>query len=335
MHEISAARIVCTNSNTRRYGMKRGWLKYLAVGAGLYLLPCLATLVIRKNIPETDMEMFDSGIIVYIDENGGAEPVDLEAYLVGVVAAQLPADRQPGNDWLEALKCQAVLARTQAMRAIGSKTETAAAALNLNYFSDAMLRETYGSGYEAGRQALVKAVTGTAEEVLTCEGELAVPAYFFCSNGRTRSAEDVWGSAIACLSPVDSSADTTCENYRSEVTMTVEECIARLQKTWTDFEAAPEGFKDTVQILQKDGSGYVTHIQMGNRAFTGEEVRRALGLNSASFEVRAKSKTITFEVTGVGHGVGMSQWGAREMALEGKGYREILEWYFPGAQVMP
>ena len=315
--------------------MKQRWFKLLLIAAGLYLLPWLTTLLIRKNIPETDTPVFDSGITVYMGDGSGAQALDLDEYLTGVVAAQLPEGYLPGDYPGEALKCQAVLARTHAMNIIGSRTQITAGELGQEYFSLNVLREKYGSGYAAAYRQLAAAVCGTSEEVLTYDGKPAMPAYFYCSNGMTRSAETVWGSAIAYLTPVESSADTDCKEQRSQVTMTIADCIRKLQESRPDFQASAEGLKDTVQILQKDDSGYVTRIQMGNTEFSGEELRSALGLSSADFEVRVKSRTITFDVTGVGHGVGLSQWGARAMALEGKGCREILAWYFPGTEVKP
>ena len=117
------------------------------------------------------------------------------------------------------------------------------------------------------------------------------------------------------------------------MTMDVEECIQRLKAGDSDFEASAQTFKDTVQILEKDESGYVLSIQLGNKTFSGEQLRSLLDLPSAAFEVRAKRKTITFDVTGCGHGVGLSQQGALIMAEEGRNYEEILTWYFPGAGI--
>lgn len=308
--------------------MKRKGVRLFLLCVGLYLIPCVATLFIRKNIPEIDDQAFDSGILVYISNGAGVREMDLDEYLVGVVAAAMPGDYP-----LEALKAQAVILRTYLMNIIGDRRSVEATELNQVYYGEETLREKYGSAYDVYISNLTEAVVSTTEEVLTCEGQPVTPVFFRCSNGRTRNAADVWNSEISYLVAVDSSQDTQCEDYRSTVTMSLEECISRLSESYPDFEANVDSFKDTVQILQKDGSGYVTRIQMGNKEFSGEELRYVLGLASASFEVKAKSKSITFEVTGSGHGVGMSQWGARAMALEGKGYADILAWYFPGTNI--
>ncbi len=303
-------------------------LRLLAICIGLYLIPCIITLFIRKNIPETDIKTFDSGIYVYVSNGSSVQELDLDEYLLGVVAASMPA-----NYPLEALKAQAVISRTYMMNIIGERKSVEASELNQAWYSDAVMREKYGKDYAAFYKNLSEAAVDTTEEVLTYEEKPITPVYFRCSNGRTRSCADVWGSSIPYLVSVESSADTQCDEYKSEVTLSVEECIRQLKMKYSDFEADAAGFKDTVQILEKDGAGYVTKIQMGNREFSGEDLRYALNLASASFEVRAKSKTITFDVTGVGHGVGLSQWGAKALAEEGKGYRDILSYYFPGTEI--
>ena len=304
------------------------WSAVFCVCLGFYLIPCIVTLFIRKNIPEDDVKTFDSGIFVYISQGDYVQEMDMEEYLVGVVAAQIPADYP-----LEALKTQAVIARTYIMNVVGDRKAVEATELNQEYCSMDVLREKYGSDFEEVRQKLVRAVCDTTEEVITYEDRQVTPVFFRCSNGKTRNAADVWGSDIPYLVSVDSSADTECEDASTQVTLSVEECIQKLKAKYSDFEAQAEGFKDTVQILQKDGAGYVTKIQMGNMEFLGEELRYIFSLPSASFEVRAKSRVITFTVTGIGHGVGLSQWGAKAMAEEGQGYLDILAWYFPGTAV--
>lgn len=303
-------------------------LKLVILCIVLYLIPCIATLFIRKNIPETDAATFDSGIYVYVGNGSSVSELDFDEYLVGVVAASMPADYP-----LEALKAQAVISRTCMMNIIGERKSVEASELNQPWYSDALMREKYGGDYAAYYKNLVEASTDTTEELLTYEEKPVTPVFFRCSNGMTRNCSDVWGSDIPYLVSVESSADTACGDYKSEVTLTIEECIRQLKMKYSDFEADVEGFKDTVQILAKDGAGYVTKIQMGNKEFSGEDLRYALNLPSASFEVRAKSKTITFDVTGVGHGVGMSQWGAKAMAEAGQGYRDILSYYYPGTEI--
>lgn len=309
--------------------MRRKCIQFVFIGLTLYLIPCLATLLIRKNIPESDIGMFDSGIIINMSNGDTTEKMDMDEYLIGVVAAQMPGDYP-----VEALKAQAVIARTCLMNTIGSRKSVEAAELNQSYYTDNILREKYGSDYDLWYSNLVQAVVSTTEEILTYEGRQVTPVFFRCSNGKTRSAQDAWGRAIPYLVSVDSSEDINCEEYQSQVIMGNEECISRIKSCYPDFEANAETLKDTVQILAKDSSGYVTKIQIGNMEFSGEDLRYALDLNSASFDVKAKSKKITFDVTGIGHGVGMSQWGARVMAESGKEYSEILSWYFPGTSVV-
>ena len=308
--------------------MKQKLFPVIVIGIILYLIPWAVTLCIRKNIPEEKGETFDSGIRVYLSSGDQVSSMDLDEYLVGVVAAQISGDSP-----LEALKAQAVIARTCAMNIIGERKSVEATELNLPYYSDLVLRREYGENYSTYIAAVAEAVAGTTEEILTYEGGSVTPVFFKCGSGKTRDAKDVWGSPIPYLICVDSGWDTSCEVCPQEITMDVERCIELLKAGFKDFQASPETFKDTVQILERDGSGYVTRIQMGNCELTGEDVRTALNLPSSDFEVRAKSKAIIFKVTGIGHGVGLSQWGACAMAREGQGYEQILAWYFPGTAI--
>lgn len=308
--------------------MRQKLMRVLFMCGALYMIPCILTMLIRKNIPETDGKTFDSGILVYISQGSEMEAMDLEEYLVGVVSAQIPADYP-----LEACKAQAVIARTHVMNIMGSRTSAAASELGQAYDSRETILEKYGTKASGYYETLVQAVTATSEEVLTFDGALAETVYFYGGTGKTRNAADVWGSEIPYLSAVESPEDGEAQENQTQVTMDVEECIQRLKAGDSDFEASAQTFKDTVQILEKDESGYVLSIQLGNKTFSGEQLRSLLDLPSAAFEVRAKRKTITFDVTGCGHGVGLSQQGALIMAEEGRNYEEILTWYFPGAGI--
>lgn len=302
-----------------------GWL---LTGGVLFALPCILTLIIRKNIPETDTLAFDSGILVYINHGYSMESMDFEEYLIGVTGSQIPQDYP-----LEAVRAQAVIARTHMMGIIGDRSSITASELGEEYLSRDAFLEKWGNGGKEAYENLIQAVTDTQEEVLTYEGELTEPVFFYSGTGKTRNALDVWGSAIPYLvcveSPEPEGGDQGGEN-QTQIVLDAADCIQRLKASDEDFEAMEDTFKDSVQILQKDDSGYVLSIQMGNKTFSGEALRQALDLPSAAFDVSAKRKTVTFTVTGSGHGVGLSQQGAKTLAEEGKGYDEILSWYFPG-----
>ena len=106
--------------------------------------------------------------------------------------------------------------------------------------------------------------------------------------------------------------------------------LALAQYPGADLSGDPSGwFSQTVE----NSAGGVASVDLGGVTLTGSEVRTLFGLRSASFSVSWDGEAFTFDVTGYGHGVGMSQYGANAMAREGSDFEEILTWYYTGAQV--
>jgi len=293
----------------------------------LFCIPFIITLYLGKNQEEEESQ-FDTGIYIYINEGNDVTAIDLDEYLVGAVAAAMPADYE-----IEALKAQAVICRTYALNIIGERKSVQSSELNQNYQNNQALKEGFGKDFDEKYHKIVQAVIETTEEIIYYEEQLISPVYFRCSNGNTRNAFDVWGSELPYLVSVESSKDADYESYEVRTTLQLDECIELIQKNHKDFQASAQGLGDSVQIIEKDASGYVQSIQMGNKTFTGEELRYTLNLPSASFEIKVKSSTITFISQGAGHGVGLSQFGANEMAKEGSQYEDILTYYYTGTTV--
>ena len=121
-------------------------------------------------------------------------------------------------------------------------------------------------------------------------------------------------------------------NYHSQVVLTAEEVrtAALAQYPGADLSGDPSGwFSQPVE----NSAGGVASVDLGGVTLTGSEVRTLFGLRSASFSVSWDGEAFTFDVTGYGHGVGMSQYGANAMAREGSDFEEILTWYYTGTEV--
>ena len=150
--------------------------------------------------------------------------------------------------------------------------------------------------------------------------------------GKTSAAAAVWGSEIPYLSSVDSPEGEEVPNYHSQVVLTAEEVrtAALAQYPGADLSGDPSGwFSQPVE----NSAGGVASVDLGGVTLTGSEVRALFGLRSASFSVSWDGEAFTFDVTGYGHGVGMSQYGANAMAREGSDFEEILTWYYTGTEV--
>lgn len=289
--------------------------------------------------PPADTEKTDT-LKVLDFTSGQVMELSLRDYVIGAVLAEMPASYHE-----EALKAQAVAARTYAVRQrekqlLSPDPELMGADISNDstkyqaYFTPEQAKAFYGSGYEVYLEKASAAVDATGSDVLVYKGEPIVAAFHSTSGGRTESAEVVWGSPVEYLVPVDSSEDEKSPSYLEENTFTEAELKARLETSLeeTDLSGDPA---DWLKIEERSASGTVTKMTAGGAELSGAEFRRILSLRSANFTVEHSEKGGTFSVTtkGSGHGVGMSQYGANAMANSGKDYKEILLHYYGGAEI--
>jgi stage II sporulation protein D len=188
-----------------------------------------------------------------------------------------------------------------------------------------LLAQEYGDKIE-------KAVTDTDGLGVLYQGEPIQAVFFSSAAGRTVDAVEVWGSAVDYLKGVDSPEGEEVPNYHSQVTLdqeTVRQTVLE-QYPGADLSGAPETwFTD----FQPNSAGGVASLSVGGVTLTGSQVRALFGLRSSQFSLSCQDGNFTFSVTGYGHGVGMSQYGANAMAQAGSDYSDILTWYYTGTEV--
>jgi len=251
---------------------------------------------------------------------------DMDAYLVGVVLAEMPASFEP-----EALKAQSVVARTYARKAYitggkhGDGSVCTESACCQAYTDPASYLENGGTRENVDK--IRRAVGDTSGEVLTYDGKIIEATYFSCSGGSTEDAAAVWGTEYPYLQAVESPGEEAAAYFRSTAEFTREEVESRLDIT---LAGNPETWISSVTYT--DGGGVDT-ICIGGVYFRGTEVRSRLGLRSASFSMEPHDQGITVTTKGFGHRVGMSQYGADAMAVDGSTYQEILAHYYRGTQL--
>ncbi|MGM9590416.1 MAG: stage II sporulation protein D [Faecousia sp.] len=259
--------------------------------------------------------------------DGAVREGDLEEYLVGVVLAEMPASFET-----EALKAQSVVARTYARKAYetGGKHEDGSVCTVPECCQGYVSEEEYlrQGGLEADVAKVREAVTATAGQVLTYEGELIEATYFSCSGGSTEDAVVVWGTDYPYLQSVDSPGEEEAAHYREKTVFAPEEVEEKL-----GVELA-EDPTDWIGKVSYTAGGSVESAVIGDRCFTGTEIRRLLGLYSAAFTVVAEPDAVTFTTKGYGHRVGLSQYGADAMAVKGYSYREILAHYYQSTELV-
>ena len=271
--------------------------------------------------------------IKYLDTSDGkVKSCDFEEYLVGVLAAEMPAEYE-----LEALKAQAVAARSYIFSKLEDGTyahQDAAICTDPNHCKGYIAEKTAKSRWgrkKADRywKKLKTAVEDTTGEYMMCD-EQVVEAFFFArSGGRTENSEDVWGGARPYLRSVDSAEDKNYPEYVSTVEFDNQKARSLLGN---GIDVSDKILK--VGRVTRTEGGNVESIELDDKKFKGTEVRKIFGLKSADFDVLVSEKSIMFSVRGYGHGVGMSQFGANEMAKRGKKYTEILSHYYTNIQIV-
>ena len=263
--------------------------------------------------------------------------MDLGTYLLGVVRAEMPATFE-----IEALKAQAVAARTYTLYKIltgGNHGQQADICTDSTccqaYISLEAAQANWGDEAQAYEEKIEDAVKGTDGQTILYGGIPVLAVFHSCSAGMTRGAGEVWQNDLPYLQPVSSPEPADAiPNYYSRVEFTAEEFREKVLSACP--EADLSGGMDTwLDNAATDSAGSVETVEVGGVSVKGSTLRSILGLRSACIEWEVQEGKLVFFVTGYGHGVGLSQYGANQMAKEGADYREILTHYYTGVTVEP
>lgn len=332
--------------------MKRFLIGFLILSAAVFGIPSImvpiASLASGRTAEPAFADSADSAddtagsvdapymVTLYRVGNGETVTLDFEDYIAGIVAEEMP----PTNS-IEALKAQAVAARSYILSKISAYLENAPSehhgALLCDDFShchawrsltesesawDARFREDYA--------AKVKhAVDETRGEYLSYENKAAKTCFHAVSGGKTENAEDVWGVSLPYLTTVNSAEDMRADGYHSRAFYPKEAFDTVLRGLRPSLQTA-ERLEDISPKITYHDSGSVATLTMLGETFTGLEIKEAFHLRSTHFSLKFADGKAVFDVTGYGHGVGMSQFGAAAMADQGKDYRAILAHYYKG-----
>ena len=260
---------------------------------------------------------------VYRTKTKEIEVVPLEEYVMGVVAGEMPASFNK-----EALKAQAVAARSYIMYKISknknTKYDVVDTVTNQVYLNDSELKKKWGKNYEEYKTKIKSAVSDTAYQYITYNGQIAEALFFSTSSGRTENSEDVFVSKVHYLKSVDSSWDKISPVFSVQEEFEINDFLKKLHLDNTN--------KVNIKVLNKTSSGRVQKISVNGTTFTGSNFVNLLGLRSVNFSVNVDKKII-ITTKGYGHGVGMSQYGAEGMARAGYTYDEILKHYYTDVKI--
>ncbi len=265
-------------------------------------------------------------------KEGEIVELTMDAYLWGVVAAEMPASFE-----LEALKAQACAARTYtAVLQTSSKHPDADICGDSTccqaYIERSAAETRWGLSAREYGEKIAQAVAETDGLGVLYDGQPIQALFFSSAAGKTVDAMEVWGNAVAYLKSVDSPEGEEVPNYRTQVTLGAEEVKSLTLTAYPGADLSGDPSAWFGEASRNQGGGVIS-IPLGGITLTGGQVRTLFSLRSASFSVTWDGGQFVFDVTGYGHGVGMSQYGANTMAKTGSSFAEILTWYYTGAEV--
>lgn len=279
---------------------------------------------------------YDETATLHVLHGGTVEEMTMGEYLLGVLRAEMPASFEP-----EALKAQAIAARTYTLYKMrGGEIANHPQA---DACDDIRCCKAYKSAGDAAAQwgsmavyyeeKLLRAVRETDGQVILYDDAPILAVFCSSVGGNTQNAGAVWMSDLPYLQSVSSpETEQLVPNYYSTAHFRAEEFRALFLAAYpaADLSGPADGW---IRDISRNDAGFVTSLRVGGVELRGNDLRTVLSLRSPSFTVEADADTITFHVTGYGHGVGMSQYGANALAGEGKTCEEILAHYFTGTTV--
>ena len=307
--------------------MKKQWIWLIVLSVCIVLIIPWSVLRWQKERVLTD----DVKIRVLMP-NGGVVKLPLEEYLLGVVAAEMPAEFE-----MEALKAQAIAARTYAAKRLNQRNlhdvayDVDTTVKTQAWLSDMQMRDKWGwLNYWRYSSKLNKAVIGTRSMVLVANGDY-IEAFYHSSSGRkpTERSEDVWGSPRPYLQNVSSGEDNL-QRYVKSFSFTVPELCRKLGITPIPRSLTSGDF----QVLVKTTAGRAKSVRVLGKVLPATQLRTLLGLSSTDMEWAVQPEHLTITTYGNGHAVGMSQWGANDLAKKNLKVAEILTHYYPGTKLM-
>lgn len=275
-------------------------------------------------------------ISVYVSAEDKVVEMNKSQYLKEVVSAEMPADFH-----IEALKAQAVAARsylksrTDAYAKSGSPDEHKGADICTDsthckaWIPQEKRMESWGKDAKSNWDKISRAVDETSGQVITYNDEAISAVFHSTSSGRTESSEDVWGGERPYLVSVESPGDLYSPKYKSEKSISLDE----FKKIIAENIENVDFNKELIGNIIRSEAGGIKSISIGGAIIKGSALRNMFGLRSTNININIDGDTVNFDVTGYGHGVGMSQYGANYLANQGKSYIEILKTYYQGVEI--
>lgn len=292
----------------------------------IILIIVIPYIVVNKFIKDDTIDfkyISNNYVRIKRESKGIIEEVPLEEYVKGVLAGEMPASFE-----LEALKAQAVAARTYVLKKIDQTKnyDVTDSIKNQVYLDDEKLKINWKNNYKKNMNKIKQAVIETKGEYLSYNDKIISAFFFSTSNGKTENCEDVFVEKLPYLKSVESPWDREISpSYSNTKEYSLTEFYKKLNIEYKE--------KLEIDIIDRTKSGSVKTIIINNNRFKGTIVRKKLSLNSTYFEIIQEKNKIIIKTKGNGHGVGMSQYGAQGMAKKGYKYNDILSYYYKDIEI--
>ena len=304
--------------------MKKLWIPSLALSVILLLFFIPILLKQAPELTKVDEDYIGKSCPIEITIIGLDMPLPLEEYVKGVIAAEMPISFHD-----EALKAQAIAARTYALKITENGKKPIAADVSAQvFYSKAQRKERWGKEFNRNERKITAAVKATSGDIIVYGDEMISAMFFSTSNGRTETARNYGGNDIPYLQSVESPGEEIAPSFNRKKEMTLSEWNEALNIQWDESK-----FK-SLQLV-RNSTGRVQRAISDGFDITGRQMREALGLASTDFDIAydVTNKIVHVETTGYGHGVGMSQYGAEVLAQKEWTAEQILLYYYTGTTI--
>ena len=270
----------------------------------------------KEEYPEVLAEQNKKQQTVALIYNENSLTLPLEDYVVGVVAAEMPASFE-----LEALKAQAIAARTYVLQYLETNDKIGSTSASQVYIDKNAMQAKWQTDFDKYFSKITKAVHSTEGLVIKYNNKLIKSYYYAMSNGYTENSQNVFNESIDYLVSVESKWDA---NNEKEILLSKEEFCTKLALTCENI---------SITNIKRNESNRVTTLNINGQEFTGIAIRKLLNLRSTDFYISVNENNILIKTKGYGHGVGLSQYGANNMAKLGYHYDEILKYYYQNTEI--
>lgn len=300
----------------------------------------IKTSPIKKNQPIIEKKEIET-IKLFNHYTNTVSEVELEEYVKGVVAAEMPAEFH-----IEALKAQAIAARTYAMSRTmkfgGSghpdhKLAPLCKGVHCQaYLTFEELAQVKGDSWiENYWGKIEEAVDSTKGLLIYYDGEIAETLYHSTSGGMTEDSIHVFATDSPYLKSVVSPYEEEAPRYKTITTLSADEFVNKINAKFPDSKINKDNFYDKIKLIEKSPSGRIKKLAIDKTIIEGRQLRDTFSLNSTNFTISYDQQLNIIDIVtyGFGHGVGMSQWGANGMAKNGSSYIQILKHYYTGIEV--